>query len=127
MHRISGVPISLFDKTISWLKSNISRLIEPGSLSLNHLPTRNNFMKRMYQKVYGEKNVEHVKPKVVNVTLSLREQGMNQTQVTIFNIKEVLTCMLSNTDIMNPKNILFFDPRNPSSDKNSSSLLKKLY
>ena len=84
-------------------------------------------MKKIYEKFYGEKNVEHIKPKVVNVPLSLREQGMNQTQVTIFNIKEVLTCMISNSDIMNPKNILFFDPRNTSSEKNSSSLLKKLY
>ena len=40
---------------------------------------------------------------------------MNQTQVTIFNIKEVLTNMLSNSDIMNPKHILFFYQRNPSS------------
>ena len=39
---------------------------------------------------------------------------MTNTQVTIFDIKEVLTCMLSNNDIMNPKNLLFFDPINPS-------------
>ena len=51
---------------------------------------------------------------MVNVSLSLKEHGMTNTQVTVFDIKEVLTCMLSNNDIMNPKNLLFFDPINPS-------------
>ena len=110
MHRVSGVPISLFDKTITWLKRNISKLIQPNSQSLNHLPSRSTFMKRMYKKIYGEKHVKNVSPKVVNVSLSLRDHGMTNTQVTIFDIKEVLTCMLSNNDIMNPKNLLFFDP-----------------
>jgi len=112
MHRKSRAPVGLFDTTIAWMKTHAPVLFNKSTCSLKPLPSRKVFVRRMYKKVYGSKNVMKVRPFSVNVSLS--EYGLPPTKTTLFDFREVLIDLLSNDDIMNPKTLLFYDYEDPT-------------
>ena len=58
--------------------------------------------------------INAVKLKVMHVPINVSEYGMNNTQVTMFYFKEVTVRLLSNMDVMDHFNLLFYDNDDPS-------------
>ena len=111
IHRKCRAPIGLFDETLKWLEKHSSALFDQEKKSIKHIPKRKAFVNAMYKKVYGEKNVDEVKPKLIKVDIPLHSTSIN---ATMFDFREVLADMLSNEDIMNPDVLQFYDNSDPT-------------
>lgn len=111
MHKKCRAPISLFDETIKWLENHWEVLFDHDKKTLTNIPKRHTFIKNMYEKVYGSKNVEKVKPKLIKVNIPQFSTSIN---ATLFDFREVMVDMLSNSDIMNPEHLLFYDDNDPT-------------
>ena len=117
IHRKCHAPVGLFDETINWLRNHLSSLVTTNTnlgtkvhVSVKHIPSRNTFVKSMYEKLYSKKKVELTIPKEID----LKIDDDTIVKMTIIDFREVLIDMLSNDDMMNMSNLQFFDHENPS-------------
>jgi hypothetical protein len=117
MHRKCRAPIGLFDKTIDWVKKNISNIVKSSNgnqFTFHELPRRETFVKRMYHQVYGKSNIQKVLPKLVDV--KVQELGNFTVKATLFDTREVLVDMLCDSELMDTRNQDWFDPLDPFND-----------
>ena len=50
----------------------------------------------------------------MHVPINVSKYGMRNTQVTMFDYWEVIVSILSNMDVMDPSNLLFYDNYDPT-------------
>ena len=114
-HRKTGAPVGEFDNTVDWLKQHTPHLFETSGNNVYpklrpDVSKRKEFIRTMYEKVYGKGNVQKVRPKLVNVQID----DQYVVPATEFDFREVLVDMLSNEDIMNPNHLQFYDNSDPT-------------
>ena len=66
----------------------------------------------MYEKVYAKHNVKKVVPKLIDVDI---DDGF-KVKATVFDTREVLVDLLTNDEVMDPKNLDFYDDSDPTKD-----------
>ena len=113
MHKKSCAPIGLFDKTLKWMNTYISQFVEisNGTIKMVKLPSRESFVKRMYKRVYGADNISKVVPKLVDV--KLEKNSSVSVKATLFDFREVLIDMLTDSEIMNTDNQDWYNRSDP--------------
>ena len=111
--RKSRAPMGLFDTILKWLNRNQNSFND----SQYKFPSCKSFVKKTYSTLHGRYQSKG-KPKNVDVSLesitSMKHNIPKSIKTTIIDFREVLIDMLSNSDIMNPKNLLFYDPLRPN-------------
>ena len=125
VHRRCSAPTYLFDETFNWLDKHINRIVHQSNhVSSQHkailshqVPSRKTFVLQMYEKLYSKERMHMFLPREINVQID----ESNFINMTIFQFGEVIIDMLSNDDIMNPHNLLFYDDNDPT--KNSPKRL----
>ena len=117
IHKKSRAPTYLFDHTIKWMEQNCQSLVKtsnPNSSQTNILkqttiPSRKTFVKQMYEKIYSKRYMHLSLPKEIDIKID----SSHYVKMTIFDFREVIAEMLSNEDIMDPFNLLFYDYDDP--------------
>ena len=78
---------------------------------INHklVPSRESFIKNMYNKVYSSEYVKNTKP----MKRKIHIENNHFIEIVLFDFKEVMIDLLSNEDIMDPNHLLFYDDNDP--------------
>ena len=92
----SGAPLGLFNKLTSWCKRSAD------CFSNEKLTSRDEFIKRLSKKVYGEHMERALRPKVMRHQLP----SGKSIDVTSFSFKAKLASILMNEELIQPKNLL---------------------
>ena len=113
IHRKCRAPIGLFDKTIDWIKKHKDGLINKRTGNIFDLPSRKVFVQKMYRNVYSKERIKNVRPKVVRVPVPDIDRPIT-TNVTVISFREGLIDLLSNEEVMDPNNHVFYDDHDPT-------------